>query len=47
MDIFTKYAWAIPLENTSGLSTTNGFKIVLIESRKPEMLWVDRGRFLQ
>ena len=43
IDIFTKYAWAIPLKNKSGLSITNGFKIVLGESRKPEKLWVDRG----
>ena len=43
IDIFTKYAWAIPLKNKSGLSITNGFKIVLSEHpqggsepRKPE-----------
>ena len=43
IDIFTKHAWGIPLTNKSGLSITNGFKIVLGESRKPEKLWVDRG----
>ena len=50
IDIFTKYAWAIPLKNKSGLSITNGFIIVLSEHpqggsepRKPEKLWVDRG----
>ena len=49
IDIFRKYAWAIPLKNKSGLSITNGFKLVLgdhpqggSESRKPEKLWVDR-----
>ena len=47
IDIFTKFAWAIPLKKKSGLSITNGFKIVLgespqsgSESRKPEKLWV-------
>ena len=40
--IFTKYAWAIPLKNKSGLSITNGFKTILSEGRKPEKLWVDR-----
>ena len=50
IDIFTKYAWTIPLKNKSGLSIIIGFKIVLSEnpqggseSRKPEKLWVDRG----
>ena len=50
IDIFTKYAWAIPFKNKSGLSITKGFKIILSEgpqggseSRKPEKLWVDRG----
>ena len=41
IDIFTKYAWDIPLKNKSGLSIINGFKIVLGKSRKPEKLWVD------
>ena len=31
IDIFTKYAWAIPLKIKSGLSITNGFKIILGE----------------
>ena len=43
IDIFTKYAWYIPLMNKSGLSITNGFEIVLGEHRKPEKFWVDRG----
>ena len=45
IDIFTKYAWAIPFKKKSGLSITNGFKIVLSEnpqggseSQKPENL---------
>ena len=43
IDIFTKYAWAIPLKNESGLSITIGFKTILSGGRKPEKLWVDRG----
>ena len=42
IDIFTKNEWAVPL-NKSVLSITNGFKIVIGKSRKPEKLWVDRG----
>ena len=41
IDLFTKYAWAIPLKNKSSLTTTNAFKIILSERRKPEKLWVD------
>ena len=50
IDIFSKYAWAFPLKKKSGLSITNGFKIVLgehpqggSESRKSEKLWLYRG----
>ena len=43
IDIFTKYAWAIPLRNKSGLSITNDSKTILSKGRKPEKLWVDRG----
>ena len=46
IDIFTKFAWVIPLKTKSGLSITNSFKIVLgegpqdrSESRKPEEYW--------
>ena len=43
IDLFTKYAWAIPLKKKSSLSIINRFKIVLGKHRKPEKLWVDRG----
>ena len=43
IDIFTKYTWATPLQNKSGISITNGFKIVKGKGRKPEKLWVDSG----
>ena len=43
IDVFTKYSWAIPLKNKSGLSITNRFKTTLSEGLKPEKLWVDRG----
>ena len=36
IDKFTEYALAIPLKNESGLSITNGFKILLGDDRKPE-----------
>ena len=38
MDIFAKYAWAIPLKNKSGLSITNGFQSIFIR-RSTGWLW--------
>ena len=43
IDVFTKYAWAILLKIKSGVSITNGFKLILSEGRKPEKLRVERG----
>ena len=43
IDIFTKYALAIPLKNKSGLPITIGFKTILSEARNPEKLWINRG----
>ena len=43
-DIFTKYAWVIPLKNKKGITITNAFQKILHESkRKPNKIWVDRG----
>ena len=51
IDIFTKYAWAIPLKDKSGTSVTNAFKTIVQSPyerssivRTPERLWVDRGK---
>ena len=45
IDNHTKFAWAIPLKDKSGKSTTTAFK-KLIETikRKPEKVWSDRGK---
>ena len=44
-DNHTKYAWAIPLKDKSGKSTTTAFKILLETSkRKPHKIWSDRGK---
>ena len=45
IDNHTKYAWAIPLQDKSGKSTTTAFKILLETSkRKPQKVWSDRGK---
>ena len=44
IDIFSKYAWVIPLKDKKGVSTVNAFQIILKESnRKPNKIWVDKG----
>ena len=44
IDIFSKYAWVIPLEDKKGISIANGFqKIIDGSKRKPNKIWVGRG----
>ena len=44
IDIFSKYAWIIRLEDKKGVSIVNGFQKVLNKSgRKPNKIWVDKG----
>ena len=44
IDIFSKYAWVIPLKDKKGVSIVNGFQIILKGSnRKPNKIWVDKG----
>ena len=44
IDIFSKYAWVIPLKDKKGITTTNAFQKILDESiRKPNKIWVDKG----
>ena len=44
IDIFSKYAWVIPLKVSKVITITNAFQIILDEStRKPNKIWVDKG----
>ena len=44
IDIFSKYAWVIPLKNNKGVSIVNAFQKILKKSdRKPNKIWVDKG----
>ena len=44
IDIFSKYAWVVPLKDKKGISIVNAFQIILKESnRKPNKMWVDKG----
>ena len=45
IDIFSKYAWVVPLKDKKGITITNAFQKILKESnRKLNKIWVDKGR---
>ena len=45
IDNHTKYAWAIPLKDKSGKSTTTALKsLIEKEKRKPHKIWSDKGK---
>ena len=45
IDNHTKYAWAIPLKDKSGKSTTTAIKSNIEKAkRKPDKIWSDRGK---
>ena len=44
IDIFSKYAWVVPLKDKKGITITNAFqKILNVSNRKPNKIWVDKG----
>ena len=45
VDVFSKYAWSVPLKDKTGMTVLNGFKQIVKESdRKPKNIWVDQGK---
>ena len=44
IDIFSKYAWVVPLKDKKSVSIVNGFQKILDKSRcKPNKIWVNKG----
>ena len=44
IDLYSKYAFVIPLRDKKGISIVNAFnKIIKQSSRKPNKIWVDQG----
>ena len=43
IDVFSKYAWVIPLKNKMGPSLVGAFKLILASGRKPEKVMTDQG----
>ena len=44
IDLFSKYAFVVPLKDKKGFSVTNAFnKIIKQSGRKPSKIWIDQG----
>ena len=45
IDIFSKYAWVVPLKNKKGIGIVKALQSILKQSnsRKPNKIWVDKG----
>ena len=51
IDLFSKYAWVVPIKDKKGTSIVNAFKKILSEGseaeskrqKKPNKIWVDQG----
>ena len=45
IDLYSKYAFVIPLKDKKGISITNAFNKTIKQSnsRKPQKIWVDQG----
>ena len=44
IDIYSKYAWVIPLKNKKGIRITDAFQKILKESNKKQSkIWVEKG----
>ena len=44
IDLFSKYAWIIPLKKKKGVSIVNALQKFLDSSnRKPNKIWIDQG----
>ena len=44
IDLFSKYAWVVPLKDKKGVTIVNALQSILKKSnRKPSKIWVDQG----
>ena len=43
IDLFSKYAWVIPIKDKKGTCIVNAFQKIISQGRKPNKIWVDQG----
>ena len=42
IDLFSKYAWVVPIKDKKGISIFNVFQKIISEGIKPNEIWVDQ-----
>ena len=43
INLFSKYAWVVPLKDKKGISIINAFQKIISKGRKPNKIWIDQG----
>ena len=43
IDLFSKYAWVVPLKDKRGTDVVNAFLKMDFECRKASKIWIDQG----
>ena len=43
IDLFSKYAWVVPIKDKKRTSIVNAFQKIILEGRKPNKIWFDQG----
>ena len=43
IDLFSKYAWIVPLKDKRGITIVNAFQRIISKGRMPNRIWVDQG----
>ena len=43
IDLFSKYAWVVPIKDKKGTSIVNAFKKIISKEKKPNKIWIDQG----
>ena len=41
IDLFSKYAWVVPIKDKKRTSIVNAFRKIISKQRKPKKIWVD------
>ena len=43
IDLFSKYAWVVPLKDKKGMTIVNAFQKIISKGRKPNKICIDQG----